>query len=259
MRVDQPAAEHTHADRGDGERGVEEREGLDTEAVGERRQEHEDRAGAKTEEEGHRHVPVAELIEAAALPERSGQRRRPAGATARQPPHEPGRHEGQGGGQPEERAKSELAHDRFTDERRDGGRDEARDAVDAERPAPPLGRRQVENVGIVRHEEGREADALEAAYDGEHRNRRRGGRQHRRRHDEAGAHEHEGPPAERVHPRAHERLTQDAHRVENPHDEADLDLGTAGVLDVERQEDEAVQAQEKKEVGDGRLHESLVG
>jgi len=32
---------------------------------------------------------------------------------------------------------------------------------------------------------------------------------------------------------------------EDAHDEADLDLGAAGVLDVERQEDEAVQAQEE--------------
>src|SRR6267143_735254 len=48
----------------------------------------------------------AELVEPTALPERSGQRRRPAGAAARKPPHEPGRHEGQDGGQPEERAKA---------------------------------------------------------------------------------------------------------------------------------------------------------
>jgi hypothetical protein len=52
---------------------------------------------------------------------------------------------------------------------------------------------------------------------------------------------------------------EDADRVVEPHDQTDLDLGATGVLDVERQQDEAVQAEEEKEVGDRRPNKSLVG
>jgi len=70
---------------------------------------------------------------------------------------------------------------------------------------------------------------------------------------------HEGPTSERIDPRADERLAQNPHRVVQTHDDADLDFRPAGALDVDRQEDESIQAEEEKEVGDRRPYECLVG
>ena len=64
---------------------------------------------------------------------------------------------------------------------------------------------------------------------------------------------------ERVDQGPDERLAENAHRVVEAHHDADLDFGPAGALYVERQEDEAVEAEEEEEVGDRRPDERLVG
>jgi len=152
-----------------------------------------------------------------------------------------------------------VPNHRLPHERRGRGRHEAGDAVDPERPAPTRWRRQVEHVRIVRHEEGGEADALKPAHEREQRNRRSRRRQERRGSHEARARQHEAPPSKRVDQGTNDRLAQDADRVVETHHEADLDLRPSDAFDVERQENEAVQAEEEKEVRDRRPNESLVG
>jgi len=83
--------------------------------------------------------------------------------------------------------------------------------------------------------------------------------QERRHKREADAEQHERPAAERVHPWADERLADDADRVVEAHDDADLDFRPAEARDVERQEDEAVHAEEEEEVGDRHPKERVVG
>ena len=100
---------------------------------------------------------------------------------------------------------------------------------------------------------------MKHADDGEQRNRGRRGGQERGDDDEGDAHEHEGPPADSVRPRADQRLADDADRVVETHDGADLDLRPAEGRDIQWQQDEAVQAQEEEEVADRRPKEGIVG
>ena len=67
--------------------------------------------------------------------------------------------------------------------------------------------------------------------------------------------EHERPPAHHVDPRTDQRLAENAHGAVEAHDGADLHLGAAQSLDVERQEQECVEAEAKEEVGDRGPHE----
>ena len=97
------------------------------------------------------------------------------------------------------------------------------------------------------------------AHDRERRDGRREGREKRRGGGEGGAQQHERPTAECIDQGPDERLAENAHRVVEAHHEADLDLAPAGALDVERQENEAVETEEEEKVGDRRPDESLVG
>ena len=157
-----------------------------------------------------------------------------------------------GGGHREERAKPETADHPLPEEGRDRRRREPRDPVDPERPPSAGGRHQVDHERVVRHEEAREAEPLERADEGEQRNRGRDGGEESREDHEGDPHEHEGLPADGVGPRADERLADDTDRVVEAHDDADLDLRPAESRDVERQEDEAVHAEEEEEVRDRR-------
>ena len=162
------------------------------------------------------------------------------------------------GGHREEHAEPEASDHPLGEEWRDRRPRESRDPVESERPAPPRGRHQVDHERVVRDEEAREAEALEHPDGGEQRNPVRHGGEERGEDDERDAGEHEGLPADGVGPGADQRLADDADRVVEAHDEPDLDLRPAERRDVERQQDEAVHAQEEEEVGDRRPEERIV-
>ena len=143
--------------------------------------------------------------------------------------------------------------------RRRRRRDEPGDAVEAERPAAPGGRHEVDHVRVVRDEEAREAEPLEHADEDERGDGRHGGGQERGRDHEPDAREHERLPAERVDPRPHDGLAKDADRVEEAHHDADVHRRAAEAVDVEREQNEAVHAEEEKEVRDRRPEEGVVG
>ena len=69
--------------------------------------------------------------------------------------------------------EAELADDELGGERGQRGREEAGRAVDAERPAAPLRRHQLDDVDVVRDEERENATPWSARSSGEQRDRRR--------------------------------------------------------------------------------------
>lgn len=174
-------------------------------------------------------------------------------------PDEHGRDDGERRRHGEERPEPEAADHPLADERRQRRRDEPGDAVEAERPAAPGGRHEVDHVRVVRDEEAREAEPLEHADEDQRGDGRHGGGQERGRDHEPHAREHERLPAERVDPRPHDGLAQDADRVEEAHHDADVHRRAAEGVDVEGEQDEAVHAEEEKEVRDRRPEEGVVG
>ena len=173
-------------------------------------------------------------------------------------PHEPRRGEHEEPAHREQRVEPPAPDERFGDERREGRRRESGHAIDAERHAAPRGLDEVEDVRKVRHEERGEAKPLEHTHGDEQRHVVGDRREQRGGEDARDADEHEGTAAQRVDPRPEQRLADDAHRTVDPHHEADLDLVAAELLDVERQEDEAVLTREEKEAGEHRPAEGGV-
>ena len=158
-------------------------------------------------------------------------------------------------GEAEERPEAESTDDPFADERGYGRGREARHAVDAERPSPTRGRDQVDHIGKVRDEERGVREPLERPHQREEPDGRRRQREQRGHSEQRDAEQHERLLADRVDPRPDQRLTDDADPAVEAHDEPDLDLRAAELMDVERQQDERVQAREEEEAGGGRAGE----
>ena len=247
-RVDQPPGCHPHEHRGACIRRVEERQGADAQRLGEGRHEGEEGARAEPEDERDQHRPLDHEVHAAL------QRRQPprggvdVPAALGDPPDERDRDAREQGGEHEEPPKPVAGHRPLAGQRRQRGRRESRHAVDAEGPAPALDRHEVDRHRVVRDEEGRIPDSLQEAQDAEHAH----GVAHERDelgHDHGGGAEaHERPAPEGVDPGSHQRLADDPGGAVEPHHDADLDFGSAQALDVERQEQEAVEAREEEEV-----------
>src|SRR5207249_4875897 len=78
-----------------------------------------------------------------------------------------------------------------------------------------------------------------------------GDRQHRH------AEHHEQAPPDAINPGAHQGLAEDAGGAVHALDEADVGLVASEPMDVQRQQDEAVQAPEEEEIGQHGPHERL--
>jgi hypothetical protein len=258
-RVDQVAAAHAHPHRRDGVGGVEEAHAVDTKGFAECRQEREHRPGAETEEKGQRHVQPKDFREPRAQRLEPRCLAHPRRQDATHPDNEPGRHETQEHGQDEERVEAQAAHDDLPRDGRQRRTEEARHAVDAERPTPALHRHEIDHVHVVRDEEGGEAQPLDDAERGEQRQRvshEEGGRGD---DEQAYAEHHEEAAPDTVEPVADQGLAQDAGGAVDPLDHADLRLRAAQALDVQRQEDETAEARHEDEIGERRPPERSPG
>ena len=166
---------------------------------------------------------------------------------------EEGGHAAQQYREEKEPAKAQIVDHDLARDRSEGGAEEAREAVDAERPAAALHGHQAHHVHVVGHEERGEADPLEHAQEGQERQRlgddeARGGD-----HQEDHAQDHEGAPPHSVEPEPDHGLAEDADRAVGPLHDPDLPLGAAQPVDVEGKQDEAVEAGHEEEAGEGRL------
>jgi hypothetical protein len=194
-------------------------------------------------------VQVEELLDA--LADRG--QARPASQARRahvvHPQHEREGGAGQQRSRREQPGKTEVTDDELAGQRRERRRQESRKTVDAERPSPALMRHEVDHVDVVRDEERRERDALQRAQHAEdwkgagHHEGGARDRQHRY------AEHHEEVPAETIDPRADERLAENSRGAVHALDQADGGLAAAELMNVERQQHEAVEAAEEEEVG----------
>ena len=105
-------------------------------------------------------------------------------------------------------------------------------------------------MDVVGDEEQREGDAVQAAERGRHRDGHADAEGRGGQREQAHAEPHEEAAAQSVHPDAHQRLTQDARHAEHALDEADIRLAAPEPLDVQREQEEAVEREEEEEVGE---------
>ena len=170
-------------------------------------------------------------------------------------PREAGGHEHDEAAQEEERVEAPAPHQPFREQRRERGRGEAGHAIDAEGHPAPRRFDQVDDVREVRDEERGEAEPLQQAHDDQQRHRVRDGGDDRREQHAGDPREHERPAPDRVDPRAEQRLRHDPDGAVDVHHEADLELAAAEPLHVEREQHEAVLAEEEEKTRERRADE----
>src|SRR6266508_971582 len=258
-RVDEVSAAHAHSHRRDGVGGVEEAHAVHAQGQAECRQEGEHRPGAEAEEEGERHVEPQNLAEGRAQRDEPRSLAHIRRQDAAHPDNEPRRHAAQEHGQDEERVEAQAAHDDLPRDGRQRGPEEARDAVDAERPAATLHRYEIDHVHVVRDEEGGEAQSLNHAESGQQREVLGDEEGGRRDDEQTHAERQEKAAPDAVEPVADHGLAEDAGGAVDALDQADLGFRTAQALDVQRQEDETAETRHEEEIGERRPREGPAG